>query len=343
MIETVCGKIEKKDLGVALSHEHIFIDLRKVTVDPNKNEKPYYWDKLCLENRWRIYTDPYDLVDNIHYEELDIAVKELKHFKKFGGNSIIDCTLDEIDRNPERLKQASMLSGVNVVMGCGHYIDVAIPDKVRKMSASEIAKEIITDLTVGVDGTGIKAGVIGEIGTSATITDTEFRVLEGAGIASLETGNSIHVHTSLYEENGTVVLERLNKLGVSAEKVCIDHIDVDLREDYIFKLLDKGAYIEFDNFGKEFFIPKRENGVLKGRFAYDYERALMIKKIVDRGYINKVLICNDICLKSQFVSYGGNGFAHALMTVKDMLIDVGLTEKQYESIVIDNVANFLDK
>ena len=341
MIETVCGKINNEDLGVTLPHEHVFIDLRIVAEPPKKEEKPYYFEKVRLDNRYRIYTDPYEIEDNIVYDDFDVAVNELKLYKQNGGDSIVDVTLDEIARNPLLLKQASIESGVKIVMGCGHYIDVAHPKFINDLTSFQLADEMIKDITVGVGNTGIKAGVIGEIGTSAIITPNEFKVLEGAGIASTKTGKSIHVHTALYERNGIEVINRLNKLGVESNKICIDHVDVDLREDYLLELLKCGAYVEFDNFGKEFFIPKRPNGVLKGRFAYDYERAIMIKKLVDKGYLKQILITNDICLKSQFCTYGGNGFAHILNTVKTMLLDCGLSIAQYETLTRNNVAEFL--
>ena len=100
MIETVCGKINNEDLGVTLPHEHVFIDLRIVAEPPKKEEKPYYFEKVRLDNRYRIYTDPYEIEDNIVYDDFDVAVNELKLYKQNGGDSIVDVTLDEIARNP---------------------------------------------------------------------------------------------------------------------------------------------------------------------------------------------------------------------------------------------------
>lgn len=62
--------------------------------------------------------------------------------------------------------------------------------------------------------------------------------------------------------------------------------------------MDAGAYIEFDNCGKEYFMPRRDTGLIRGRFAYDYERAQLIAALVERGYKDRILLSNDICLKS---------------------------------------------
>ncbi|MBR7111020.1 MAG: hypothetical protein IKC83_04015, partial [Clostridia bacterium] len=259
-----------------------------------------------------------------------------------GGSSIVECTLDDIKRNPEALKRVSEKTGVNIIMGSGHYIASAHSKDVEWKSERELADEIVRDITVGACGTDIKAGIIGEIGTSAEVTQNEWKCLRAAGIASLETGKSINVHTALYESNDEAVINELKKLGVSPSKVVISHIDVWLREDYLFKLMDMGAYVEFDNFGKEFYISPRPNGLLKGRFAYDLERAQMVAKLVKAGYVRQILLTNDICLKTMFTTWGGNGYAHVLNTVKKMLIDQGVSEKQYMTMMVDNCADLLD-
>ena len=112
-------------------------------------------------------------------------------------------------------------------------------------------------------------------------------------------------------------------------------MDVLLRPDYIKALLDLGVYIEFDNFGKEFYVNKER------RFAYDLERIMLLKQLIDSGYKDRILVCNDICLKSMWVSYGGQGYAHVLKTVKNMATENGIDEKTYMGLLTDNVKNFI--
>lgn len=102
-----------------------------------------------------------------------------------------------------------------------------------------------------------------------------------------------------------------------------------------------GVYVEFDNFGKEFYVPHGNPGLLKDRFVYDLERAGLIASLAGKGYLKQILISNDICLKSMLCEYGGNGYGHIFRTVKNMLCDCGLSPFQYETIVKDNAADFL--
>ena len=334
MIQTVLGEIKESELGVCSSHEHIFIDMRGC-VDITGNEPACFYDKVEMSNRCEVFADPYAILDNALLEGIDDAVEEMKYFKAHGGNTVIDCTLDEIGRDPVALAEVSKRSGVNVVVGCGHYYHKAHHPYVKKASVEELCEEMYHDITVGIGDTDIKAGVIGEIGTSAVMFEDEKRVLRAAGIVGAKTGKAVHVHTDLYTENGYEILDILTAEGMKPEKICIDHVDVLLRPDYIRDLLKRGCYVEFDDFGKEFYVNRER------RFAYDLERIELLKTLIDEGYGSKILVCNDICLKTMWKKFGGLGYAHILRTVKDMAVENGISEKVYESILTDNVRNFI--
>ena len=334
MITTVLGEIDENELGVVSSHEHIFIDMRNC-VDITGNEPKIFHEKFKAEYRAEVHLDPYAILDNALQDGIENAVYELEYFKAFGGNTIIDCTLDEIGRNPLALQEVAKRTGVNIIAGCGHYYHKAHAPYVKDATVAQLAEEIRCDILQGIKGTDIKAGIIGEIGTSAVISDDEKKVLTSAGIVGAETNKAIHIHTDLYTENGFEIIDILTREGVKTEKICIDHIDVWLRPDYIRRLLDKGVYVEFDNFGKEFFVSKER------RFAYDLERVQLLKRLLDEGYGKQILVCNDICLKSMWKQYGGLGYAHILRGVKQMALENGIDENTYLSLLRDNVKNFI--
>ena len=340
MINTVCGEIDKKDLGKVLPHEHLLIDLDIFAIETPENKHVFH-QKLNMKNLHHVLRDPYFIRDNAKMDSLEVAIEEVKLFKACGGNTIVDVTLDDIGRDPIKLKTISEKTGVNIIMGCGHYVDKAHTDKVRNATVKQLAKEIINDITIGVRDTGIKAGIIGEIGTSAVVTESEWKNVEAAGIAHIETGKAIHVHTSLYERNGLDIAKKLLAMGVNPKKLVIDHIDVDIRIDYILELLDLGINVEFDNFGKEFYIPKRENLALNGRFAYDLERAETIAKLVEKGYVNQLLLTNDICIKNMLTTYGGFGYSRVFVDNIPMLRDCGVNQQNIEMMIVKNPAELL--
>jgi phosphotriesterase-related protein len=138
------------------------------------------------------------------------------------------------------------------------------------------------------------------------------------------------------------VIDYLTNLGVPADKIVIDHIDVDLRYDYLVELCRAGALVEFDNFGKEYYISGRDRYYMQGRFAYDLERVQAICKLIADGFVDHILITNDICLKSLLHSYGGRGYDHILTNIIPMMEDLNISGAQIETICVNNPANFLD-
>ena len=334
MIQTVLGEIKDSELGVCSSHEHIFIDMRGC-VDITGNEGEDFYKKVEMKNLVECFSNPYGILDNALLEGIDDAVEEMLYFKKYGGNTVIDVTLDEIGRDPVALREVSKRSGVNIVVGCGHYYHKAHFPYVKDASVDTLIEEMRRDILVGIGDSTIKAGVIGEIGTSAVMSEDEKKVLFAAGAVSAETGKSIHVHTDLYTENGYEIVDILKRAGASPERICIDHVDVKLRPDYIRDLINLGVYVEFDDFGKEFFSTGER------RFAYDLERIELLKTLIGEGYGDRILICNDICLKTMWKKFGGRGYAHILRDVKDMAIKSGIGEDVYNSILTENVRRFM--
>ena len=334
MIETVLGPIREDRLGITSAHEHLFIDMRHC-VDIQGNESALFYEKVRLDNRGEVSANPYAILDNALLEGTEDVIREVEAFRAWGGQTIVDCTLDEIGRDPLALREVSQRTGVNIIVGCGHYYQKVHCASVRDASVDDLANELRKDLLIGIGDTDIKAGLIGEIGTSAVVSEDERKVLTAAGIVGAETGKAVHVHTDLYTENGIGILNILMAEGMKAEKICIDHVDVWLRPDYIRSLLDRGVYVEFDNFGKEFYISRQR------RFAYDLERILLLKSLIDEGYQKQILICNDICLKTMWRKYGGQGYSHILRTVKDMALEYGIGADSYRSLLTENVKAFL--
>ncbi len=339
MIRTLCGDLEKQALGFTLPHEHILIDMENCV-----DEMPHaeFYGKITPSNRYLMVSDPYYIKENAAYTDEEVAVRELTLFKKYGGATIVDATPDDIGRDVRALRRIAERTGVNIIVGCGHYTEPSLSQAVKDMTVTQLTDEILRDLNVGVQGTEMRAGVIGEIGTSAEITAAEKKCVEAALIAARESGASVHFHTSLWEENGKTVLEIAKKVGTDPAQICIDHIDVDLRYDYCKYLLDAGAWIEFDNCGKEFFMPPRDCGKIRGKFAYDMERAEMIARLISDGYGDRLLVTNDICLKTMLAEYGGNGFMHVARTVLPMLRYIGVDEADIRRLTVTNPAEFLD-
>ena len=340
MITTVRGDIEAENLGYILPHEHIFSDLRPL-VAPIDDED--FYKELALSNLGKVLRNPYAVLDNALLDNDEAALKEMEYFKKAGGSLIADVTTLDFGRNAQRLRALSEKSGVHIVAGCGNYIDASVSAEERALSETEIYNNIMNDLTVGIDGTDIKAGVIGEIGSSGQMTDYEKKSLAAATKAQKDSGCGMHIHACLWNREGLAALKHCIANGADASKLCVDHSDVVLDEGYMMGILEEGAYVEFDNFGKEFYVDRKNRNLLEGSFASDKERVQVIKKLLDKGFEKQILITNDICLKNMTHTYGGWGYDHVITNIIPMMEDFGITEGQINAMMVKNPIEFLER
>lgn len=342
-VMTVTGSVRADSLGWVLPHEHAFIDLRRLVPAVGEiSRKKLAQEQVDLTNIGKLMRNPYAVLDNAVIDDEGVVRDELLKFKKAGGTTFVDLTLRDIGRDPALLVGLSRELDIKIVAGCGYYINKSHPGDMDGKTVEGIAEELLSEIRYGMDGTDIKAGVIGEIGTSEIVYPNEKKTLIASAIVQKETGLGLHVHTDLYATNGYEVVNILTEHGAAAEKICINHIDVDIKMDYIKDLLNLGVYVEFDNFGKEFYADKRDRSVLRGLFARDIERVRAIKQLIDAGFLSKILISNDVCLKTCLHRYGGWGYDHVLTNIIPMMEDEGITSEQIKILMCRNPAEFLD-
>ena len=166
-VMTVLGAIEPKDLGTTLTHEHLLVDLRVWSQEPRDEEKKaLIHAPVDLSTLGAIHRDPLLNLDNCVLEDVALAIAELRQFKAAGGRSVVDCTNNGLNRAPLALKEISQATGVHIIMGSGYYIGRSHPQDLHARPVDAITDEIVNDLTTGAGDTGIRAGLIGEIGTN---------------------------------------------------------------------------------------------------------------------------------------------------------------------------------
>lgn len=339
-IKSVCKSLSKSELGITTTHEHVLLDLTAFfqelpvpgIADPST--QPVEMWNLGILSR-----DCYALKDNLLLDNEELAIHELNFFKKAGGNTVVDASLPGIGRNPQALARISKATGLNIIMGTGFYVGQTHPKEFDTMSDDEIAELMVTELTVGVDG--VCAGYIGEIGVSEIFDDKERRVLRASAIAHKKTNASINVHINPWTTNGLEAADILLNAGVTPEKICISHIDVENRIDYIYALLKKGVYVEFDNFGKEYYIKREVRNSGYGLFVHDTERVALLKKMIDDGFKKQILLSCDVCLKNLLHTYGGWGYDHLLTNIVPMMQDEGISDEDIHTMLATNPADWL--
>lgn len=342
-IQTVCGIIKKESAGITSPHEHIFIELSPffdehfVKDCPNPATAKVTMDKLGI-----LYRDPYAIRDDLVIDDFKTQKKEISRFKTAGGQTIVDATMPGIGRNPRLLKKISEQTGVNVVMGTGFYVYSSHPQEMKNMTENEIAELMVKEIQEGVGDTGIKAGIIGEIGISEIFNEEERRVLRASAVAHKKTGTSVLVHINPWTTNGIEAAKILLDAGVDPKKITISHVDVENNVEYISELLRLGVYVEFDNFGKEYYVNREVRNSGYGLFVNDVQRVKCLKRFIDEGYKKQILCSCDVCLKICLRKYGGWGYDHVLTNIVPMMEDEGISKEDIALILKENPTEFID-
>ena len=341
-LNSVCGELSREQLGTVTTHEHVMLDLTAFYQElPVPGIEDPATQKVEMWNLGILSRDCYALKDNLRLDDEEVQAEELARFREAGGDTVVDASLPGIGRDPEALRRISEQTGLNIIMGTGFYVGETHPKALDSMTNRQIADLMVRELTEGVDGTDIKAGYIGEIGISEIFDDKERRVLRAAAIAQKDTGVAINVHINPWTINGLEAADILLKAGTPADRICISHIDVEDREDYVLALLEKGVYVEFDNFGKEYYIRREVRNSGYGCFVHDTERVTFLKKLIDKGYLSQILLSCDLCLKNLMHKYGGWGYDHVLTNIVPMMEDEGITHEQIHTLLVENPANWL--
>ncbi len=334
---TVTGPISVNDLGIILPHEHLFIDLRNQFtdfIDPQKKKRSY--EPVSLHNLGWLRRNPYAIRDNLLVDDFATAVAEVQYFKESNGGTIVECTSIGIRRDAAKLKKLSEATRVHIIAGCGYYTVDTHPPEMIHWSAEDIAGQMLRDLTEGIDGTDIRAGVIGEIGTSCPVHPHEEKNLLAAAITFQKTHVPVYIHTYPWGKTGIRIIELLLTQGVDPQKIVLCHLDVEPDVEYLRRVLEMGVFVEFDNFGKEFYIDRADRGFAGGIFIRDIDRVRLLKQIIGWGLDKQILLTNDICLKIMLHAFGGWGYDHILTNIAPMMRDVGIDEEKINQFIREN-------
>ena len=334
-IQTVTGVIDSAQLGLTLTHEHILNDVLSWW-HPPLNDSPraraLVDEKVSMENLWELRHDPFVNKDNCTMTDRALAVKELQRFAAQGGKSIIETSADGNGRDPEGLAEISRTTGLNIIMGTGYYLDASQPAENDAKSERDIAEEIIRDITEGARGTKVRSGIIGEIGVGSSFTAREKKSLAAACVAQRETHLPMQVHMPAWFRYGDEVLDFCAARGVPMESIVLCHSNPSGDDyDYQSRLINRGAYIQYDMIGMEVFYADQQAQCPSGD-----DDARNIARLVANGHGARVLMSQDIFLKSLLRTYGGPGYGHLIEFFLPRLKRHGLPLERSLELMTDN-------
>ncbi|HIC70281.1 MAG TPA: hypothetical protein EYO90_12255, partial [Candidatus Latescibacteria bacterium] len=254
-ISSVLGPLDTADLGFTLSHEHVMISSAGIQ---------------------HVYPEFIDRAGTI-----DRAVADLTTAYDEGLRTMVDVTTIDLGRDIRMLEHVSRESGVNIICATGTWRD--IPRVFHSASPDHIAPLYIREIDEGIEGTGIRAGIIKVANDRGGVTPEGEIILRAAARAQKATGVPISTHTWAPERVGEQQVRIFEDEGVDLNRVYVGHSNDTTDIDYLTGLLARGVWIGLDRY------PGRQTSETPDWIG----RTETAKKLIDAGYGERIMLAHD--------------------------------------------------
>ena len=338
-VQTVLGTVDPSTLGMTSMHEHVFIDFVCMYAPPEEaHGRRLAESKVGLENLGWVRYDPFRNRDNLELLDEKTAIYEIGLFKAAGGTTIVDATTIGIGRNPQALVNVAKVTGVNIVMGAGYYVDMVHPGGMDDKSEKQLASQMIEEVTVGVDGTTIRAGIIGELGCSWPLTKNERKVLRAGAQAQRVTGAAILIHPGRSPRAPFEILDVLEEAGADISRVIMGHLDRTILDTKtLLEFADRGSMLEYDLFGWE----SSHYSLEAYDMIHDGQRLDYVQLLLEHGHQDRIVLAQDVFSKARTFTYGGYGYGHLIENIVPRMRVRGIQENHIHQIFVENPARIL--
>lgn len=318
IVNSVLGPIDSSQLGFTLTHEHIAFS--------PAGFKQTYPDLLNLN---RIEA---------------VAVEQLTQARADGVKTIVDCTTMDLGRDITLIETVSRKSGVQFICSTGSHLYIPFGffntmfPWIVPMSPADIASLWVREIEEGIEGTGIKAGII-KVATNDPIREPEELMLRSAALAHQRTGVLITTHTPPTSRVGEDQMRIFEEEGVDLSKVYIGHVNSTLDLDYHKGMMDKGVWLGMDHF-----FPAGSPGTPGWA-----ERTTFIKDLVFDGYEDQIMLSHDWNVMSVAAVQSSethepysNGYSWISSAVLPLMRELGVSEDAINKLMVENPRRFFE-
>ena len=312
-VNTVLGPVDTSDLGFTLSHEHVGTNAAGI-----RQTYPDFIDRSGMKEQ---------------------ATAALKEAYDEGLRTMVDVSTFDLGRDVELMAEVSRGSGVHIIAATGNHL--AVPRPFGDVSPDVIAPLYIKEIEEGIEGTGIKAGIIKVASDRGGVTPPQEVVLRAAARTHLRTGTPISTHTWSPDRVGDRQVEVFEEEGVDLNRAYIGHSNDDTDLDYLLGLLDKGVWLGLDRF---------PGGRVAG--TPDWEgRTELVKKLIDAGHKSRIMLSHDYSvpkarngaeIQEERRKANPDGFNFITRKVLPRLKELGVSDEDIRQIMEDNPRRFFE-
>ncbi len=310
-VNTVLGPVPTEELGIVAVHEHI----------------GYGMPGSELDSRW--WRTPEE-----HYAR---TVPKLRRFHEYGGGTFVDATGICNGRDVDYYASLSAKTGVHIV-ACTGFVggDTALPFFARA-STDYLTRQFMHEITVGIAGTGRRAGVI-KVGVSrgGRMTDLDKRIYRAAARAAVATGVPVLTHLAIDVEPAIAIFR---EEGLPLHRVLFGHADDGPNAPLTPHawIIEQGGRIGFDTFGYETELEDPPFWARPRR-----ERLEHFLSLVSQGHLDRLLVSADAnCSPLGWPGVKGHTVNYLFEVLVPDLLGAGLDQADVDRILIRNPADFL--
>ena len=312
-INSVLGPLDTANLGYTLSHEHVVVSSAGI-----QTTYPEFLDRQG---------------------SIEKAVVDLTSAYSSGVRTIVDVSTLDLGRDIRLIEEVSRRSGVNFIAATGTWRD--IPRVFWTATPDMIADLYVREIEEGIEGTGIKAGIIKVANDQGGVTPEGEIILRAASRAQRRTGVPISTHTWAPERVGEQQIRIFEEEGVDLNRVYIGHSNDTTDTEYLIGMLNRGVWIGLDRY------PGRRNAATP-----DWEtRTETAKKLIDAGYSDRIMLSHDWSVTLSIVTRemqeerhrnNPDGYLFIKRNVEPRLVELGVPSDVVNNINTDNPQRFFE-
>jgi len=310
-VNSVLGPLDTSQLGFTLTHEHVAISSAGI-----------------LQTYPELYGDLHRLTE--------IAVETLTEARDGGVQTIVDLSTMDLGRNVSLLAEVSRRTGVNIICATGIWRD--IPRALWSRSPDEIASVFVREIEAGIEGTGIKAGIIKVANDTEGVTHEGEIILRAAARAAKQTGVCISTHSYAPGRVGEQQAAVFEDEGFDLNRVYIGHSNDTTDVDYLLGLIRRGAWLGLDRY------------LTATQIGPDWEgRAVLLATLINAGVGDRLMVSHDWLVVNGMRgsdpaasrAHNPDGWLFASRKLYPRLRELGVSQAQIDLLNHDNPRRFL--
>jgi phosphotriesterase-related protein len=313
-VQTVKGPVDTAELGTTLMHEHVFV----LDADVQQN-----------------YPEEWGSED----DRVADAVQRLTKLTGVGVRTIVDPTVIGLGRYIPRIQRIAEQVDLNIVVATGcytyddvpfffHYRGPALDEALGTEVPDPMVDMFVGDVTDGIAGTGVRAGLLKCAIDRQGLTAGVERVMRAVARTHRATGTPITVHTHPGSRQGLAVKQVFDDEGVDPRRVVLGHSGDTTDADHLSELAEAGFVLGMDRFGIN----------LETTFE---ARADIVVEMCRRGYAGRMVLSQDASCYIDWLAPGVMDllpqwhYTHIHEDVLPYLREHGVTDEQITTMLVD--------